>query len=287
MLPLPFALPAVLDLASLRGNFDVTLVQIYDRYPVAAARAACILSREYRPQRPVVVLAELEKDGLTADEWSPEALLALFEGVGASALVLSCPADSEILPALLQELVPRARIPLGACIPPGAEAQLVPQLSAARLLLALDEQSLSDLHAQAGLYDFFSPLPPPEDLEDEQQQELLYAVTCGQLFTVDPAIDIEADCDLHDGASFERWLLDQEDEGWGAVRIHIETGDELALFDENQYLLRVPVALASDDPALFEHALRRFCGLALYDGTCGFEPEFLAPLQKKYGLVVL
>lgn len=287
MTPLPFSLPAVLELGALSASSELVLVQIYDQYPVAAARAACILSRERRPETPVLVLAELEADGLTADQWEPEALLALFEGVGASALVLACPSDPGLLSSVLNELLARAGIPVGVCLPSGAERELLPRMTSAQLLLALDAESGAALHAAAREFDFFSALPMPEDVEDERERPLA-AVTCGQLFTVDPAIDIDADCDISDeDVVFARWLLEQEDENWGAVRIHVEGADDLAIFDENQYMLRVPVALASDDPDIFEQTLRRFCGLALYDGTCDFDDDFLEDLHRKYGLVLL
>ncbi len=285
MTPLPFTLPAVLSLEALRRTDETALVQVYDDYPVSAARAAVILSREKQPMRPVIVLAELEPTGTTADGWQPDALLALFEAIGASAFILSCPADSDLLSAALDELVFRARIPVGVCVPHGMEGQLIPQAMSARLLLAVDDQSLSVLQREAQAHDFFAALPAPEDVEDEPQR--LTAVTCGQLFSIDPAIDIDAVCDISDDdVIFSRWLLEQE-ESWGAIRVHVEGEDDVAVLDENQYMLRVPLALASDDPAVFEQAVRRFCGIALYDGTCDFDPDFLETLHRKYGLVLL
>lgn len=285
MTPLPFTLPAVLSLEALRRSDDLTLVQIYDDYPVSAARAATILSREKRPLRPVIVLAELDPSGTTADGWQPDALLALFEAIGVSALILSCPADPDLLSAALDELVAHARVPVGVCIPHGMECQLIPQVMSARLLLAVDDESLPVLRREAQAHDFFSALPAPEDAEDEQR---LAAVTCGQLFSIDPAIDIDAVCDISDDdVIFSRWLLDQEEENWGVIRVHVEGEDDVAVLDENQYMLRVPLALASDDPVIFEQAVRRFCGLALYDGTCDFDPDFLENLHCKYGLVLL
>ena len=103
-----------------------------------------------------------------------------------------------------------------------------------------------------------------------------------------PPIDIDAECDLDDeDIDFSRWLLDQEEDNWGAVRLRVSSPDDLALFDAHQYMLRVPVALAGDDPAVFEQALRRFCGIALYDGTSDFDAEFLERLHRKYGLIIL
>ena len=287
MTPLPFSLPAVLSLDALRASRELTLVQIYDQYPTQAARAACVLSREVRPERPVVVLAELEADGLTADQWAPDALLALFEGVGASALILACPADPDRLSVVLRELVPYAAVPLGVCVPSGMEDELAPRVTPAQLLVALDDDSLAALQAAAERLDYFAPLPAPEDHEDERERPLR-AVTSGQTFDVDSAIDIDAECDLDDeDIEFSRWLLDQEEDNWGAVRLRVSSPDDLALFDAHQYMLRVPVALAGDDPAVFEQALRRFCGIALYDGTSDFDAELLERLHRKYGLIIL
>ena len=287
MTPLPFPLPAVVSLSALRASRGLTLVQIYDQYPTQAARAACVLSREVRPERPVVVLAELESDGRTADEWTPEALLALFEGVGASAFILACPADPDRLSAVLRELVPCASVPLGVCVPSGTEDELVPRVTPAQLLVALDDGSLGALRAAAEKFDYFAPLPVPEDRGDERERPLR-AVTCGQAFDVDSAVDIDAECDLGGGdVDFSRWLLEQEEDNWGVVRLRVSSPDQLDLLDAHQYMLRVPVALSGDDPAVFEQALRRFCGIALYDVTSGFDAELLERLHRKYGLIIL
>ena len=178
MNPLPFDLPAVSDLETLRAHDGVRLVKIYDRYPVAAARARTILSLEKRPERPVVVMAELESTGLTADRWTPEALLALFEGVGASALVLACPSDPSCLTSCVSELIPMARIPIGICLPVGTEHEVLPGLTSARLLLSTDPDGARVLEQAARELDFFDALPMPHDVRDHQP---LWAVTCGQL----------------------------------------------------------------------------------------------------------
>ena len=73
----------------------------------------------------------------------------------------------------------------------------------------------------------------------------------------------------------------------GALKIAILEEDDVAVFAENQYAIRDALCLWSDVPELLEQALRVYQGRAFWDGTGDLEPEFLAEMAKKYGLVLL
>ena len=73
----------------------------------------------------------------------------------------------------------------------------------------------------------------------------------------------------------------------GALKIAILEEDDVAVFAENQYAIRDALCLWSDVPELLEQALRVYQGRAFWDGTGDLEPEFLAEITKKYGLVLL
>lgn len=73
----------------------------------------------------------------------------------------------------------------------------------------------------------------------------------------------------------------------GALKIVILEPDDLDIFAEQQYAVQDALCLWSDVPELLEGALRLYQGRAFYDGTGELEPEFLASMSQKYGLVVL
>lgn len=284
MTPLPFALPAVSSLEALSARRDLALFQVYDGASVAFARARTVAHREAQPDVPVCIVAELERSGLTHDGWRADALAALFEGVGASCIVFAQPNDPDGLTATLGELLPQARITLGACIPGGLERALLPQLSAAPLLLSPDAESEKALQNAACDAGWFDALPPYHEPSLTRQ---LIAVTCGEAFYIDATLDIAAECDISDeDVVFERWLLDREDE-WGAVRVLVGDEDDVAIFDQSQYMLRVPLVISAADEALYEQMLRRFCGIAVFDGTSELSEEALERFTRRYGLIVL
>ena len=63
--------------------------------------------------------------------------------------------------------------------------------------------------------------------------------------------------------------------------------DDLEIFAREQYAVRDALCLWSDVPELLEGALRAYQGRAFYDGTAELEPEFLARMSEKYGLILL
>ena len=99
--------------------------------------------------------------------------------------------------------------------------------------------------------------------------------------TVDVGEEIECSPDLMED------ILAAEDHPVGAVKIAILEQDDVDIFAQHQYAIREALCLRSDVPELLEAALRVYQGRAFYDGTGELEPEDLARLSKKYGLIVL
>lgn len=99
--------------------------------------------------------------------------------------------------------------------------------------------------------------------------------------TVDVGEEIECSPDLMED------IIAAEDNPVGAVKISILEQDDVDIFAQHQYAIREALCLWSDVPELLEAALRVYQGRAFYDGTGELEPEDLARLSKKYGLIVL
>lgn len=73
----------------------------------------------------------------------------------------------------------------------------------------------------------------------------------------------------------------------GAMKIAIQSGDDVDIFALHQYAVGKALCLCSDVPELLEAALRAYQGRAFYDGTGGLSREELERLTERYGLIVL
>ena len=142
------------------------------------------------------------------------------------------------------------------------------------------------LHASVPLFTYYdgSYILWPYTVR-ERDPDMLHCATgtspCFVTRTVDVGEEIECSPDLLED------IIAAEDNPVGAVKIAILEQDDVDIFAEHQYAIQEALCLWSDVPELLEGALRVFQGRAFYDGTGDLEAEDLAPLVKKYGLVVL
>ena len=82
-------------------------------------------------------------------------------------------------------------------------------------------------------------------------------------------------------------IIAAEDDPVGAVKIAIQSQDDVDIFALHQYAVRKALCLCSDVPELLEGALRAYQGRAFYDGTGELSREELDRLTELYGLIVL
>ncbi len=82
-------------------------------------------------------------------------------------------------------------------------------------------------------------------------------------------------------------IIAAEDNPVGAVKIAIQSQDDVEIFAQHQYAVREALCLWSDVPELLEGALRVYQGRAFYDGTGDLEREDVERLSRLYGLIVL
>lgn len=102
---------------------------------------------------------------------------------------------------------------------------------------------------------------------------------------ISPTIDVgeELEC----GPDLLEDIIAAEDDPVGAVKIAIQSQDDVDIFAQHQYAVRDALCLWSDVPELLEEALRVYQGRAFYDGTGGLAREDLNRLAELYGLIVL
>lgn len=99
--------------------------------------------------------------------------------------------------------------------------------------------------------------------------------------TIDVGEELECGPDLLED------IIEAEDDPVGAVKIAIQSQDDVEIFAQHQYAIRDALCLRSDVPELLEDALRVYQGRAFYDGTGDLSPEELDRLTRRYGLIVL
>ena len=99
--------------------------------------------------------------------------------------------------------------------------------------------------------------------------------------TIDVGEELECGPDLLED------IIAAEDDPVGAVKIAIQSQDDVEIFAQHQYAVRKALCLWSDVPELLEEALRVYQGRAFYDGTGEIGREELERLSELYGLIIL
>ncbi len=251
---------------------------------VGQQRAALLACSESPQCPPFLACLALDDEGMTPDGWEGDAALILLQSMGCAG-VLFAPADEEAaaeLPRLFSALWEDARIPVGVALPHGAARQQVAAFPRASLLMAPRWEDSETLRAHCLATGFYQrPVqiaPPPED-------DRFIAVSNGHSFLLETTFDIDGE--LACTPDFAEEMLERENDGWSALRLLVPDEDALAVFAAEQYMIKMPASIGTDDPVLMERALRAFCGRAMADGTCGLGAEVLRPLVGKYGLIVL
>ena len=260
----------------------VDLFLLAEDMTMAEERAAMLAVRQ-ASGKPVVVLARCDEEGRTASGTDVLAALIVMQGMGAAAFGLSCWEGEEALLEQLQRLTPYAAVPLAAVVSrAGAELQTLAETGVKLFACGgdLSGEGVAALARGLERVDFSRFAPPehdPDVIPCASEKEARFITP-----DVDVGETIECTPDL-----MEEILEAEETCPQGALKIAILEEDDVAIFAENQYVVRDALCLWSDVPELLEQALRVYQGRAFWDGTGDLEPEFLAEMSRKYGLVLL
>lgn len=260
----------------------VDLFLLGEGMTMAEERAALLAVRQ-ASSKPVVVLARCDEEGRTESGTDVLASLIVMQGMGAAAFGLSCAEGEDALLEQLQRLTPYASIPL-AVVAGGDMPPLQTLAESGVKIFACGGAMSGDGAAALGRAleeaDFSCFVPPehdPDVIPCASEKEARFITP-----DVDVGETIECTPDLMEEILEAEELCPQ-----GALKIAILEEDDVAVFAENQYAIRDALCLWSDVPELLEQALRVYQGRAFWDGTGDLEPEFLAEMAKKYGLVLL
>lgn len=281
-----------------RAGVDLFLVESV--MAMAEARAAVLGIRESGSSKPILVTCYCDDEGRTPTGTDVLACAIVMQGMGVQAFGLNC-----VDPAVAQEQLerlhqytdmpliaePSAGLPeMGECGPVYRDdtadfARRVPQWAAAGVRIfggccGTHAGHISAMKKALEEVDF-TALPPvrkdPDVIPCASEKEARFITP-----DVDVGETIECTPDL-----VEAILEAEEERPVGALKIAVLEEDDLQVFAEEQYAVRDALCLWSDVPELMEGALRAYQGRAFYDGTADLEPEFLAEMTRKYGLIVL
>ncbi|MDD4715500.1 MAG: homocysteine S-methyltransferase family protein [Oscillospiraceae bacterium] len=258
---------------------------------MAEARAALLAVRE-NTSKPILITFSCDGDGHIPSGGDILAALIICQGMGAFAFGIGsftgslCDLGTQIQRLYFCTHIPLAvncdyRLLAPSCSPDEAAA-FVPVLAQAGVRIfggAADPSFIAALRGAMDRLDFsrFSFA--------KQDPGALYCASEWEAQFISPLIDVGKAIEI--SPSFAEDLLSAEGAAGGATKLFLSEENDLYIFAENQYIIQDALCLSSHSLQLMERALRLYNGRAFYDGTGDLNPEDLAPLVRKYGLVVL
>lgn len=222
----------------------------------------------------ILVEIPVDEDARTPDGSSALAVVGILQRIGVAGVILT--GEPQDVDDVVEELAPHANIALGVSVDP-YELRDMEELPSVEFYHTNEPEEVHRLAANTQLC--FSADEPDAD------EDYILAPVGMHAHFVDATIDISDPIDLED--RFGETMLDLEDQWSGALKLEINTPDDVHLLAEGQYMINRPVCLAAENPELLEEALRVFDGIALYDGTWELDEDTFDYFCQHYGLVAL
>ena len=240
-----------------------------------ALRAAVLALGDLSGRTLIAEIAIEADEGRMADGTDVRAAVGVLQRIGVTTVILTA-YDPESITEALDLVAPYARLSLGVCVHSAwlrAQTKLyntelfVPAEhdDTARLLRAVEQHHGGEI--------------VPRDHDD-----FILAPDGKNPHFIDPTIDISDEIEC--GPRLEEALIEAEDDA-GALKLVLETEDDVIKLEEFQYMISRPVCLCAESSELLEQGLRVYPGLALYDGTWEQPEDVVHYLEQKYGLIRL
>ena len=241
-------------------------------------RSAVIAAKEAVPGAKVFPLMQFDANKNSSDSWNALSQLIVLQAMKCDGVVVDC-YDREALAEILDEIIPYARIPVALWADnfESVDSSIYPKISSIVSKEIENAEKVRDMAEKTGFFDVKTAKPAETDE--------FPVVSNGEAWFLDYNMDISEPviCD----ENFSDSILEIEDEECFIIKVDISTSDELDIFETEQYMVKNPVCIYSDDEEIFAKAVRMFSGIAIYDGTCEISDEVLRDLSAKYGLVIL
>lgn len=299
-----------------RHGADLILIEtMNDCYET---RAALLAARECS-ELPVIVTNAYGEDGKLMTGASPEAMVAMLEGLGADAVGANCSLGPRALAPVVRRLLAAASVPVvlkpnaglpridgGRTVYDVAPEEFAAEVSAlvregVRVVGGCCGTTPDYLAALTAATEGIVPLPVTE-----KEETVVSSYTHAVAFGPDPLL-IGERINPTGKRRFREALVAHDigyllgeavrEEEAGAHILDVNVGlpeiDEVALLTEAvteiQAVTSLPLCLDTADPAAMEAALRRYNGKPLVNSVSGKEESLRAilPLVKKYGGVVI
>lgn len=236
-------------------------------------RAAVLALTDLCGQSVVAELEIYDDEGHLHDGTEARAAIGVLQRIGVTTIVLSAQ-SAENLRVALAGVAPYARLSIGAAVRSQWLSAGV-HLPAAELLLAQDGDD-AVLRALAGSAN--------TQMVERDHDDFILAPDGRNAHFIDATINISDEIEC--GHRLEQALIDAEDDA-GALKLVLETEEDVVALEEHRYMISRPVCLCSDSAELLEQGLRVYPGLALYDGTWEQDEQMLQYWEHKYGLIRL
>ncbi len=252
---------------------EADFVYIRMRQNLHVLRAAVLAATEL-DELGVFVEIPVDEDGCTADGSCAMAVMGILQRIGVAGIILT--GEPQDIDDTIEELAPHASIALGVSVKP-SELRNMRELASVEFYHTREPEDVRRL----------LEIAPPSSGKNEPDadDDYVLAPVGEHAHFVDVTIDISDPVDLED--HFGETLLELEDQWSGALKLEINTPEDVHLLAEGQYMINRPVCLASENPELLEQALCVFDGIALYDGTWELDKEKIDYFRRHYGMVAL
>lgn len=254
---------------------DADFYYVAGRTQFAALRAM-VLAITAVTGKPIMVELAVSADGeCLEDGVQALAAVGVLQRIGVSTVVFSA-SEPQALAEVTSEIAPFARIPIGVAVH-AAWLRLNIELVNTEFVIPMEHDTHENLLDALDGYAHMKAVKREHD-------DMLLASDGRHAHFIVPTIDIsdEIACD----ARFGETLLDAEDEA-GAIKIVLQTEDDLIAFDEHHYMITKPVCLCAERAGLLEKGLKVFQGRSLYDGTWPHSEEVLEYFERRYGMIRL
>ena len=262
--------------AALRQGIPAQADFLYLRGTDSFASLRCaVLAVTDLSGRAIMAEVPVAPDGVLPFGTDIVAAVGILQRIGVSTVILSGETAQDVSDALAK-CAPYARVSLGARIDPDwvrcgvtyPNAELfVPRSATDTAALRESLRGYTPVRAVARDHDDFLLAP------DGTNAHFL-----------DPLVDISDEIEV--GGRLSERLLEAEDDA-GALKLQFDGEEDLAVFEEQAFMLARPVCLCAEQPELLEAALRIYPGRALYDGTWPLDDRLVKYFSEKYGMIVL
>lgn len=225
--------------------------------------------------RTVIAELETEEEGRLSCGTDLCAAVGVLQRIGVTTVILTAQKPSAMTEAL-ETVAPYARLTIGARMH-SAWLRAQTPLYNTEIFLPAEFDGEKQLLQALETYQAARTVP-------REHGDFILAPDGIHAHFIDPTIDISDE--IVCGPRLEEDLLEAEDDA-GALKLLLETEDDVLALEEHCYMISRPVCLCASSAELLEQGLQVYPGLALYDGTWEQPEEILRYWEQKYGLIRL